>query len=521
MPAILTPYLSGTATQITALAPLSFSWTSTATAEQLVDISNTGDEPATNRRLGILAKVSGSGDDPVATGIALLDRRGVKVRATVGIDGLTVAPTGYRRVGGGIEFELPPSIPAGQGVTIGIVIDPPTSTDSADLDVSFYLDGPESAELPVGTSISCGRDGILSGLADDTSSGLWAVSGDVVENPGGADDKVQLPDVSAVVLGVPVVELQQLATLNQTDGAAGTLATGEAYTALIVLGASGYATQKGTKASGGLEAAPTQTADTMLIASVRVAYGAGGSVIDDTDITNAWTASLTGFSPSNSSLTWTVSAGRARVSDALVVRTAPSDLLLEDDTAGQSVYLRRDPALSAEAFASSYRLQSGITTASGVVSVTGTDRRALTGHTPVEWHFDFTGTIAAAQYAYAAGVPYRRDVYLLPLDPVEAWLTDLPTGGGTGFAIFDIEYSDAGGSWTSIFTGSGSRDMRPACAHNTTNPFLFAKAATSSAPLPEVTVIPALARLRAKVATMSLDGTAPTGARIVLRGALS
>jgi hypothetical protein len=72
----------------------------------------------------------------------------------------------------------------------------------------------------------------------------------------------------------------------------------------------------------------------------------------------------------------------------------------------------------------------------------------------------------------------------------------------------------------SLFTSSGTRDLRPKFVYDQTGYVLMAAVDDTLYPHPEVRIIPAGARLRVIIDTEDLNGTNPAGIRGYIRCAV-
>lgn len=524
-------YLAGTSTQITAAAPLLFTWLGSVTAEQEIDIINDRDgsmnsETAYNRLLGALAKTFGSSDAPVASGKEFLDQYHLEARIKAGYGGLAVQPTGWTALGPSSRLPLPGAIAKQKGVRVGLRVKGRSGASNAHLEVHLVLDGPEG--VPIGDGhTEYGKDGVLSGVGDDLANGLWKIAANIVQNPAGANNQIQVPELFYQIAGVTYSRERQLLAINQNDKNGAALAAGEAYYAAVSLPEddthNALTVTKGAKvAVGSLDAddEPAWPEGEEPLAMLRVDYHAGGGLIEDADISQRW--ALTGYALTGTSgRTATYSKGRARIDNRLV-RHDYAQSILVPASGTNAIYLLGDGSLSTAFVARGYTLRDGVVTDASSITNSGNERRALVGHREVNFAFEFNATLTNGLIAYSQEMPaHRRYIYLLPLEPLLAWMTDTGSGNTAGDLVFDVEYSDNGGAWTSIFTNSATRDLRPYFAYNTSSPLLMAKVDSAQFPHPQKTVIPPRARLRAKVVVLNaFNGTAPAGARLLLQGGL-
>ena len=317
--------------------------------------------------------------------------------------------------------------------------------------------------IGLGHTEAGGSDGVILGIGDTSINYLAEISGDIAENPGGADDDIQVPDFSAVLEGLPFRKLTGLFNLDQT-AADGPLAVGEHYWALMFLSpATGaFATLKSNAFSG----APDPANVPALPAGEQIGYvqvdhqGGGSSIITNAEITNTYTVGAYAFSASG--LTATIGPGRARVDNFLVRHTFPQQLTLLDATFN-SIWLNPDGTLTAQIFSAprptprSYLLHQVLTAAGAVVVVI--DQREFVG---AEEHVidlviadptDPTTVLAVGDEGFGLW-PFYRVGYIRPVKGITVRAHDAGAGGGQ--LKLDVTING-----TSIYTSSASDDRRP------------------------------------------------------------
>lgn len=521
----LAVYLNADDSLVTSANPIALTWAGSTPTATVLDVYNDragdGADDATDRYLATRWRVTGSGLPFVAAGLPPADDQYLEARIIGPLGTLgSITTTGWTPLGSGAGLEYP-TIASTEGFQVEIRPRLPLEALTEDYEFILVSPGPESMALGRGFSESAGADGILSGLGDYRATGVWIGSA-TVEDTGGPSGNVQVSDLSYQLAGVPYARVAQEVAIY---GVGTALTSGQSRYSILSLPASGtynaFTVTAGTATASALTDADIPDAPAGEIAWSRIAvhYDAGGGAIEDADITHL--GSLTGFAPSDSGATRTVSGGRARVDNCLIVRQASQSLALPLSST-TAVYMRRTGNLSDEAEPGVLLLADGVVTDGSAVTDSGTDRRALVGHSPIEWRFDFNASLGSGTYyAYAPGAPLGSDAYLLPLDPFVVWLDSLPSGVTAARKItFEAQYSTPGsspGAWMSLWTSSGTRDMRAKFAHNAADPFGMAAADATMTAHPEVRIIPAGARLRVK-AISDMDGTAPTGARCLLRG---
>ena len=523
-------YLHADDSLVTSANPIPLTWAGSTPAATVLDFYNDRDgdgaDDAVDRYLITKWRVVGSGLPFVAAGLPPADDQYLEGRivAPLGTLGF-IATTGWTPIGAGSGLEYP-TLASTEGFQWELRPRLPIEALTEEYEFIVTSPGPESMALGRGFSESAGADGILSGLGDYRATGAW-IGSPTVEDPGGPSDQVLMSDFSYQITGVPYGRVAQKVTVYGPDANSDALATGEAFYSVISLPADGgpsvFTVTPGVKTAAALTPAdiPQAPAGEIRWSLVAVRYDAGGGAIEDADITHL--GALTGFAPSDSGATRTVTGGRARVDNCLITRQASQSIAVPLSSTS-AIYMRRTGNLTDEAELGALLLADGVVTDGSGIADAGVDRRVLVGHRPVEWAFNFDVTLddsPGTYYAYAAGAPLGRDVYLLPLDPFLAWLDSLPSGVTAGRKLtIEVQYSTPGaspGAWTSLWTSSGSRDMRAHWADDATDPMGMAAADSSMSPHPDVRIIPAGSRLRAK-AVSDMDGTAPTGARCLLRG---
>src|SRR5688500_598986 len=139
----------------------------------------------------------------------------VQARITGGLGGLSVAATAWTSLGASSFLPLPVTV-AGQGIVIEYRTDAPSGLTLAVAHVAPKVVSDQSEEASVAVSMLVG-DGIHLPLRDGSAYALCSFSGNVVENPGGADDQVQIPSVVWIGGGVPWGLASYLETIDDLD----------------------------------------------------------------------------------------------------------------------------------------------------------------------------------------------------------------------------------------------------------------------------------------------------------------
>lgn len=350
-----------------------------------------------------------------------------------------------------------------------------------------------------------GRRGILSGVGDGASSHL--VSGYDATPNGTPDNTVDFSDGVAIISGIPYVDLLHTITLDGNDGAAAALTTGNEYWATISKG--GQAGLIETKSAQGAaplanSLRPAVPTGEEFVAYVRRHFDAvieAGDIFQDTRFHDRFSVrDLT-------TTTLTLNPGSALVDNRICARTGVLIATLTDD-AVNTIWL--DP-LTAGLFVTtgtnpppvdrSLPLWQ-ITLAAGVETLR-VDLRSYIG--PREITTFTASKVGALVDEEVLGYHYHppgRSAYIRT--PLGINCSVGTTGDTSGQTVFDLEYSTAGGAWTTVFTSFASEDRRPTIDFDATDP-------VDSAALPEVVEIPGNTRLRWRVVDIP-TGVASNGA---------
>lgn len=453
-----------------------------------------GADTAETVELYALARDAGGPAALYAEGHEFVDRFYFEVRITGGLGGLSVATSSWLRVGAGLPVALP-DIPAEQGLVLEVRVHAPG--DAADLhalpqlQVRSQLSVAGAGSLPSGVLVGPGAiDQIL------TSSGV------AVENPGGVDDSVQLGTTVYQVDEVSYVEVEQLVQLDDEDGDAATLASGEAYYGLVVWTATGPAVRKGSKATTPLtdDDEPALLPGDVPDCRVLREFDA---LIEDADITDR--RQIGGFDYLGASgLTATIGGGSAHVQRYEIRKrnSSPVTLLANDDN---RVWLQTDGTFGVNQSDTPTTVGAELiwvlTTDASTVTASK-DERSLKGRQVIPIAFHFSGPLSG-QVVYAHW-PYGVTGRLLGIRPVSVSLLD--AWGGTGSTVFDLEESDAGGAWSSYFPSAPTPDLRPT---------IDAADVSHHAAIPERIEVQPGARLRASIPTVPSGGSDPEVATMI------
>lgn len=309
-----------------------------------------------------------------------------------------------------------------------------------------------------------GAVGVCHGIGDGRFGAL--LEGGTLTASGPADANVNIDLTTWIAAGVPHTLIAQTVAINGTDGDAAALAAAQSYWCALTLASDGTITQtKGSKGTSPLavSARPTPPSDEPLLGYVEREYDAtieSGDIYQDQRV-YGW------FQPtySGASLVVTVGGGWAMVDNRLIRLTGTTSVTLDASDTSQ-VWLNPSGTMTANvsgerASDRSLLLFEFTTDGTGVTAFV--DRRKYIGNTIHAMQFEKSGVLAATNTVYSAW-PYGCYGYILPLNGVFMALgTDGTTSGST---ICDIEQSNAGASFTTIFTSQGSSDQRPTVAYN-------------------------------------------------------
>lgn len=399
---------------------------------------------------------------------------------------LDLPSDGYR------ELEISVLVPAGVG------------TQALEVKLVARAGGVSEA-LPDG-AYEVGGVGVRSGLGDTECSYL-AWGGAVTAN-GPADNKVDVAELHYVHAGVPLTVAAAEVVLSQSDGVSEALTSGQAYIARLSVGAAGtVTTTKGLRAAAASAAAPALPDGELLVADVTVDYQAGSSVVETADIDQT-ARRFGGFHAvtSGASLSVTIHPGEALVGGRLVRITGTRNVTL---AASDETWVWLSPAgamvqaLTAVAPVDRSLLLYRVTTdGSGVVSMI--DCRAWAGRQVHALRAGKAGVLAANDYSGTVVYSGRAPGRIRPVAPLTWALGD--NGSTSGLTKLDVEVSEAGGAWTSLYPSSGTTDLRPTIPHDSTDP--------TSEGTPETGTIQPRSRLRFKV--IAVPGTASADLDAVL-----
>lgn len=459
-------------------------------------------DPAEDVLITVLTRAAGSTDPFTAThelaASGWLEARAVDASGT----GIVSQVTPWTPVGGGrflatrpipsdcyrsIEFR--PNIPGGAG------------TVASEALARAYHSG-ESTVMEDGTYAS-GVQGIVCGLGDGATTGI--LDGGALTESGSPSNTVEVATVVWQHEGEPKVKVAHTLTFSNADSAAATLASGEAYPATLSLGAGPSVTvTKGVKGTAPLDADawPEVPDGEELLGKVNVPFDA---TINTADIDQT-SRRFIGFGYESDGLEFYVHGGVAIVGGRMVRKGSRLSVTLDaSDTS--FVWTHPDRSISATltevAPVAGALLHYEVTTdGSGVTEVI--DRRTWIGPNLYVLTLSKAGTLASSDKGYGV-LPRNSRAYLLPVRGILAAVG--AAGSGSGATTFDVQYSEDGGAWTTIFTSSPSPDLRPSIPHSAANPI-------DRDSQPEVLVFKGGTRFRMNLA--AVPGTPGTDASISL-----
>lgn len=457
-------------------------------------------------------------NEAVLRGLRAIDERWLEVRALgTGSSGSTQPATGWERVGRGLWFEFD-SLPSGEYHDLEIRYFPPATAQGGKIQFLVDLEpGPLTIAHDAGTSETV-RDGVMSGAGQTRFDELF-VGGDVVENPAGADDDVQVPDLYFLHDAIFRAILEHLITLNNLDGSAVALAAGEAYQAVLSVGASSTVTvTKGDKDTIG--APPLIPATPAGEIPLCVVLRDDTGIINDSDITQR--SDVGGFALGSTGLNLEIGPGRLHLDNGIMRRTIVDSVTLPSSSTSfvfalpGGGFTSNTTGLKPESRA--YLLCEADTDGSNVTAIR--DRRDRVGGEVLIYSLERDGTVAAGSFYLQHG--RERTAYIRMPRGISFGVGDLEGGGGAhtqGQYKLEVFKSNGSGTFVTIFTSSGTDDRRPVVNWNDTGELVSYDGPDGPA-LPDVVAVEPGRILRFDVTEpTAFDGTPdPTGwfCRVVL-----
>jgi hypothetical protein len=454
-------------------------------------------DPVRNARLRVRARVAGD-TDWRSDGIVALETRAVEVEILGGSVGSGIEARSPVRIGAGAWLDLP-EVPNDAAVFLRFRVNLPGTAGEDSLQLDFAVELEPAEALPSGLWEAAGG-GIRLGIGDGAVSRILMGSAPLAA--GTPDDTIAVPDLIWGLGGKPFVRLETVETLDDTDGAAATLAAGEAYYALLSLGADLLTITKGAKAVEPLDATDMPATPAGEIAYARILRGFDG-LINDPDIlllTSTW-----GFQLRSSGLSVFAGSGEAIVG-ARYVRTMTESQTAAPASSTSRIWLLPTGTMTATADGSrpdDRALLLGEAVSDGSAVTLLTDLREFQDQHVTRAQFAFpTPTVADAAYWTNAA---RTPLYLRPLAPILLALADDPAvlAPSSGSWKLDLELLQTDFSWSSLFPSSGTDDRRPAIPFDSTT-------GRDVSALPEVLEIPPGGVLRCSVVSIPTGGTPAT-----------
>lgn len=460
-------------------------------------------DPILSGRLRVRARVAGD-TDWRSDGIVALETRAVEVEILGGSVGSGIEARSPVRIGAGAWLDLP-EVPNDAAVNLRFRVSMPGTAGEGSLELDFAVELDPSEALPSGLWESAGG-GIRLGIGDGAVSRM--LQGSVPLAAGTPDDTIAVPDLAWVLAGVPLARITSVETLDDTDGDADNLAGGEAYFALLSLGAAGLTITKGTKDAEPLpdEAVPATPAGELAFA--RILRGFDG-LINDPDI--LLLAEPWAFQLRSAGLSVFAGPGEAIVGARYVRSMTESQTAVAASSASQ-IWLLPAGTLTAAADGSrpddrALLLAEATTDGSAVTALV--DRRDFQDQLVERAQFTFpTPTVADVAYWTNAG---RTPLYVRPVSPILAALTDEPSAllAVAGSWKLDLELLQTDFSWSSLFPSSGTDDRRPAIPFDSTT-------GRDSSGFPEVLLVPPGGVLRCSIVAVPTGGTPPAALLLTL-----
>lgn len=378
--------------------------------------------------------------------------------------GIVVEVTPWTPVGGGRFLALRP-IPSDcyRELEFRIVIPGGAGTVAKDVRVRAYHSG-ESAVLQDGTYES-GAQGIACCLGDGQTTGI--LDGGALTEAGTPDNTVEVADVTWLHEGEPQTKLAHALTFDNEDVNTDALASGEAYPVTLSLGAGPDVTEtKGEKATAPLDpdAWPAVPDGEELLGRVTVPYDA---TIEQADIDQS-DRRFIGFAWESSGLTFYVHGGVSVCGGRLIRKGSKISTTLTS-SATDFVWQNPDRTLlttSDETAPNARALLLYEVTNDGSEVTEVIDRRTWIGPNLYVLTLHKDGALTSGTGKAYGALPRNSRAYLLPLSVLFA----LGAAGSTsGSTIADVEYSEDGASWASIFPAAAS-GQRPEIAHSASPP---------------------------------------------------
>ena len=383
----------------------------------------------------------------VAAGHEWADQRYVEARIVSGLGTLAADASEWKKIGAGAYLELP-EVPNADGLKLEFRLVTPFDATADSVQVLFKL--ASSGGVPITDGLTeATPDGIYLGLRDADFNVLVSSGGAVVENPGGADDQVQIPQQVWIAAGFPwTLRAGLLAAITPA-------AAGESRYDLLSLAADGTVTvTAGTETASPLTDADEPTLPSGEAALARLTIDDTG-VIDNAKIVDRRELAL--CAASASSLTLTVAPGPYERIDNWFLWMPDTTTVALTDASVNWVWRLRSGSLSANTTGVKPEARAlllyKVTTAGGAVTAIE-DHRFFIGYRSHRIEFRYDGELVAAT-TRIAGVDSERDPIIVPT-PGALLVVDDIGAGTTGQLRFTVEAKYAG-VWTALYAAAGDQ----------------------------------------------------------------
>lgn len=366
-------------------------------------------------------------------------------------DGIAQQVTSWTPVGRGAAISARP-IPSDCARTVEVRVAIPAGAGS--LSVQVLLRAFVGAiSLPVGQGHYEGGPGVLAGVGDGLFSAL--LSGGEITPNSPADDAVDVSDAVGVLAGMPFYIAGDEIILDDEDGSAATLGSGESYPATLSIGDDGAGGVEihVTKGDLGVEPLdpdvwPAAPEGDLLLGHVERPFGGEVEAADIDQTVRRYGGYH--LEHSTSSRIVRIHGGRAALDDRLAARdsSVTRELAASDES---WIWLRPDGEYDVTLVAQpvvprSLALWRATTDASGVTAVVDLRPWTVPGGVSL-LRFSVRGALAAAAADHAV-LPGGPDWWILPLGALTVGLGN--PGSTSGATDVELELSEGGGTWESV-----------------------------------------------------------------------
>jgi hypothetical protein len=406
----------------------------------------------------------------VTSGFPILDEKWCHVKVTgynsTGDSTMAAQTTGFVPIGANSPLVLQP-IPANCARHVEIEFRLPAGAQELTQDFRLTLLFNEaSISLPYRGGLSSGS-GVIADATDATLRRI--VRGFGLTASGAAT--VAVAKGTLVYDGTRVTKIAQTVTLNQT-AANGALASGESYKARLSLTSAGAVTT--TKSNKGASpSTPNVPTGEINLGVVTVGYQGGGtSIITSGNVSTSGVVKGEYLVEAGTGLNVTIGGGYAITStDISPLMDVATTLAVTDNTTNY-VWLWPDGSFTDTTTSTAPEVGAillATVVASGGAITSVTDGRKLVSRADdvVEIRLEKSGSVTATATDFAWD-SLKHDAYL------ESVALEMGTlGGVSGSLKIDVKTRAAGasmgGAGTTIYTSSGTSDLRPALAYNATS----------------------------------------------------